>query len=76
MSQLSFDQANLLPAIDAASPDALDDVEFGVIGFDADTVVNLYNDFESRAAGLTPQRVLGQPLFTLAAPCMNNFIVI
>ena len=75
MSQLSFDQSNLLPAIDAESPESFDDLPFGVIGFNADTVVTRYNAFESRAAGLTPQRVLGQPLFTLVAPCMNNFMV-
>jgi photoactive yellow protein len=75
MSQLSFDHSDLLPAIDAASPEALDELGFGVIGFNAETVVTRYNAFESRAAGLTPQRVLGQPLFTLVAPCMNNFMV-
>ena len=75
MRHLSFDQPDLLHAINAASPDALDELEFGVIGFDAETYVNLYNTFESRAAGLTPQRVMGQPLFTLVAPCMNNFMV-
>ena len=34
-----------------------------------------YNEFESKAAGLTAHRVLGQPLFTVVAPCMNNFLV-
>jgi photoactive yellow protein len=78
MTQLDFDQPDLFPAIDAmasASAKALDDLEFGVMGFDAETVVVQYNAFESRAAGLSPQRVLGQPLFTLVAPCMNNFMV-
>lgn len=75
MSQLTFDQPDLFSAIDVASPAAFDDLAFGLIGFDAETVVTLYNAFESRAAGLTPQRVLGQPLFTLVAPCMNNFMV-
>jgi len=75
MSQLTFDQPDLFTAIDIASPAVLDDLAFGVIGFDAETVVTHYNAFESRAAGLTPQRVLGQPLFTLVAPCMNNFMV-
>ena len=27
------------------------------------------------AAGLSPQRVLGEPLFTNVAPCLNNFMV-
>lgn len=57
-------------------PDAdLDSLDFGVIGFDDHTVVRRYNQFESQAAGLTPSRVLGQPLFTVVAPCMNNFMV-
>jgi photoactive yellow protein len=34
-----------------------------------------YNRHESEAAGLTPPRVLGQPLFTNVAPCLNNFMV-
>ena len=75
MTQTAFDQPDLFPAIAAAPAAALDDLDFGVIGFDAETVVTHYNAFESRAAGLSTQRVLGQPLFTLVAPCMNNFMV-
>jgi photoactive yellow protein len=71
----NFDQADIgsvLSSMDEASLDALD---FGVIGFDADTVVCLYNAFESRCAGLSRERVVGHPLFTTVAPCMNNFLV-
>jgi photoactive yellow protein len=78
MTQPAFDQPYLLSAIDAiadAPAVALDDLEFGVIGFDAQTIVTHYNAFESQAAALSPQRVLGHPLFTLVAPCMNNFMV-
>lgn len=46
-----------------------------MIGFDAGTVVQRYNAFESRVAGLSVSRVVGHPLFTIVAPCMNNFIV-
>jgi len=46
-----------------------------VIGFDAETNVQRYNAVESQAAGLSPQRVLGEPLFTNVAPCLNNFMV-
>ncbi|MDQ2778907.1 MAG: PAS domain-containing protein [Pseudomonadota bacterium] len=53
----------------------LDALPFGVIGFGADTVVHRYNAFESRLAGLSPGRVLGHSLFTVVAPCMNNFMV-
>ena len=57
-------------------PDAdLDTLDFGVIGFDGETHVGRYNAFESKAAGLSTQRVLGHPLFTVVAPCMNNYLV-
>lgn len=75
MTQHAFDQPDLFPSLAAESAEALDSLDFGVIGFDAETIVQQYNAFESQAAGLSPQRVLGQPLFTLVAPCMNNFMV-
>jgi photoactive yellow protein len=83
MTQPAFDQPDIFPALNAIATsgtstepaEALDRLEFGVIGFDAETVVTHYNAFESHAAGLSPQRVLGHPLFTLVAPCMNNFMV-
>lgn len=71
----SFAQADLAEQLEQLSDQALDELDFGVIGFDADTVVRRYNAFESNAAGLTVNRVVGQPLFTVVAPCMNNFMV-
>lgn len=72
---LTFDFPELASRLDACSTEELDRLDFGVIGFDANTEVSRYNAFESQAAGLSPQRVLGQPLFTNVAPCMNNFMV-
>lgn len=72
---LSFSTADLATRLDDCSPEQLDQLDFGVICFDADTNVRGYNAFESQAAGLSPQRVLGQPLFTNVAPCLNNFMV-
>jgi photoactive yellow protein len=74
-SPLAFAAPGLLPQLPAADEAQLDQLDFGVIGFDADTIVRVYNATESQAAGLSPQRVLGQPLFTNVAPCMNNFMV-
>ena len=74
-TDVTFDQdgiAATLATLDAAGLDALD---FGVIGFDREGRVQRYNAFESKAAGLRTERVLGQDLFTLVAPCMNNFLV-
>ena len=70
-----FSQLNLVEALAALSGTDLDALDFGVIGFDADGTVCRYNAFESRAAGLTADRVIGRHLFTSVAPCMNNFMV-
>ncbi len=71
----SFADAGCFGHLTDASDAELDALDFGVIGFDAEGVVRRYNAFESKAAGLSPQRVLGHPLFTVVAPCMNNFMV-
>jgi len=71
----SFDTPGLADLLDASSQEQLDALEFGVIGFDAETIVQRYNAVESQAAGLSPQRVIGEPLFTNVAPCLNNFMV-
>ncbi|MFC5510250.1 PAS domain-containing protein [Massilia jejuensis] len=71
----TFDARGLADVLEASSQEQLDALDFGVIGFDGDAVVQRYNAFESQAAGLSPQRVLGEPLFTNVAPCLNNFLV-
>lgn len=72
---LTFDTSGLIELLDACTQDGLDALDFGVIGFDADAVVQRYNAYESQAAGLSPQRVLGEPMFVHVAPCLNNFMV-
>lgn len=71
----SFSSPGLHALLAQLDADALDHLDFGVIGFDLETHVTRYNRTESDAAGLTPPRVLGQPLFTNVAPCLNNFMV-
>jgi hypothetical protein len=46
-----------------------------VIGFDHESIVRRYNAFESKASGLSPERVLGKHLFSSVAQCMNNYMV-
>lgn len=75
LAHYAFVQPELLPLLTSSSPEILDSLDFGLIGFDADGMVRQYNAFEARAAGLSPERVLGQSLFTHVAPCMNNFMV-
>ena len=72
---VSFTAKDLHRELDRCSDDELDTFHFGVIGFDVGGIVKRYNSFESKAAGLSSARVLGQPLFTVVAPCMNNFMV-
>jgi photoactive yellow protein len=72
---LQFDQSDMGSHIAMLSEAELNDLFFGVIGFDAQTNVTLYNTFESKYAGLSRERVVGNPLFTMVAPCMNNFMV-
>jgi photoactive yellow protein len=73
--QLVLSESDIYARIEALDEAPLDALEFGVIGFDIETVVRRYNSFESKCAGLSSSRVVGQPLFTVVAPCMNNYLV-
>ncbi|MBP1203003.1 photoactive yellow protein [Duganella sp. 1411] len=74
-AEIRFDQPDLAKLLDHSDAVALDALGFGAIGFDHDGRVARYNTFESQAAGLRAERVLGQDLFLAVAPCMNNFMV-
>ena len=74
-TDLSFVSPGLHARLEQLGADQLDRLDFGVIGFDAGTSVSRYNRIESDAAGLPAARVLGLPLFTNVAPCLNNFMV-
>jgi photoactive yellow protein len=75
VASLSFEQPGIASGIEALNQAEFDSLEFGVIGFDGQGVVRVYNATESEAAGLQLNRVIGQPLFTVVAPCMNNYLV-
>ncbi|WP_338413870.1 phosphonate transporter [uncultured Sphaerotilus sp.] len=75
LATLDFTQNDLPDALLTLDRDGLDALEFGVIGFDAATIVRDYNACESRMAGLSRERVIGLPLFTAVAICMNNVMV-
>lgn len=75
LSPVRFDQPDLVAALSRMSDAELDELDFGVICIDAQEVVCRYNAFESRMAGLSPDRVVGKPLFDVVAPCMNNYLV-
>ena len=71
----SFEQTDIAERLATVDDAALDVLQFGIIGFDEQTIVQRYNTFESQLAGLNKSRVLGHPFFTSVAPCMNNFLV-
>jgi len=71
----AFDDPDVHAAVESCTEEQLDALEFGVIGFSADERVTRYNALESRLAGLSRERVVGQGLFSVVAPCMNNFLV-
>lgn len=75
LEPLTFSTTQVLDHLQQASDTAFDALHFGVIAFNAACEVKRYNYFESQAAGLSPHRVLDLPLFTVVAPCMNNFLV-
>ena len=72
---MNFEQADITARLAELDDAALDALQFGIIGFDEQTIVQRYNTFESRLAGLDKSRVVGHPLFTSVGPCMNNFLV-
>lgn len=73
---MRFEQEDGLGRIRAlAAENALDTLDFGVIGFDEDDAVTQYNAYESEAAGLAAENVIGKDLFVEVAPCFNNFMV-
>lgn len=56
-------------AISKLSPEALDDLPYGLLTVDAEGSVVFYNDTESRLAGFPKDRVLGRNFFREVAPC-------
>lgn len=61
--------------LEAAPPYWLDEASFGIIGMNADGLVDIYNTTESRLAGLSPARVVGWHFFDAVGICMNNYMV-
>lgn len=74
---LGFEQPDLMAHLMRLDDTALDDLGFGVIGFgkDADAVVVRYNATERQGSGLETRQVMGLPLFSVVAQCMNNYLV-
>jgi photoactive yellow protein len=70
-----YGQIDMVDALEQLSDLQLDQLDYGVIGFDDESIVRRYNACESRLAGISVERVIGQSLFKVVAPCMNNYMV-
>ncbi|ADI30454.1 photoactive yellow protein [Methylotenera versatilis 301] len=75
MNQITFDMLSLGQTLDKLTNDQLNSLDFGVIGFDNEGMVKVYNAYESKVAGLSLESVIDSDLFNSVAPCMNNFMV-
>lgn len=75
MNQINFDIQKLGQALNLLSNEQLNALEFGVIGFDDEGIVKVYNAYESKMTGLSYESVIDADLFSTVAPCMNNFLV-
>lgn len=72
---MDFSDPDIGSALACCDDAALDALDFGVIRMTLNGVVDYYNAWESRFAGLTPARVVGRHFFTTVAPCTNNYLV-
>ena len=73
--ETSLDDAGIFATLLQLSSRDLDELPFGVIGFDVTTTICIYNAPEARWAGLDRDKVLGSPMFEVVAPCMNNYLI-
>lgn len=74
---LEFASPGLLPALSSLDDAQLDQLKFGLIGFDKspEATVLQYNAYEQAASGLQRRQVMDLPLFNVVAQCMNNYLV-
>jgi photoactive yellow protein len=71
----AFDSPHLPAWLQDVDDAALDRLECGALGFDAQGILCQYNKVESAGSGVDAARLLGQNVFVTVAPCMNNFMV-
>lgn len=70
-----LDAPDMLTKLDSLSAALLDELPFGVIGFDQDGIVRCYNRYEVECAHFMAADVIGQHVFEELAPCFNNYLV-
>lgn len=69
---MSFVSQDTLAKLGKLSRDEADKTEFGIVKVDTTGKVLLYNQYESKLAGVAPSQAEGRNFFTDIAPCTNN----
>lgn len=72
---IDFEAPRAHAELTAASLEAVDALDYGVIRMTTDGTVVAYNRWETALSGLSAGRVLGRNFFTEVAPCTNNYLV-
>lgn len=67
-----FEATRLAEAVEALSPDQIDELTFGVILLDTANNVRIHNRTERESSGYRDRPNVGRLFFTDVAPCMNN----
>ena len=75
LSNVDFAESDIGLLLAQLSSTEFDQFCFGVIGFDVDERVQIYNVREAEMAGLNKVAVIGGRMFEVVAPCMNNYLV-
>jgi len=72
---MNFQSPDLGRLLADTPPEVLDDLPFGVVRMDIQSIVEFYNRYESELSGISTDNVLGKHFFSEVAPCTNNFLV-
>ena len=75
MASASFEDLNILSALNLLSDFEIDNLDFGVIGFNSNEIITVYNAHEAKWAGLEQASIMGSHIFDIVAPCMNNYLI-
>jgi len=72
---MSFVDDKTLRELSRMSPEQIDTLDFGVVRVDDYGRVEVYNEYETRFANISPQTAMGKNFFTQIAPCTNNRLI-
>lgn len=72
---MNFSEEGLHSWLDGVDDNALDALDYGVIGLDSTGKARRYSRYEARMAGLERDSVLGTEFLKEIGRCMNNALV-